>query len=413
MSALTIIGINYPPERTGIAPYTAALAERAATLGHRVTVLTGLPSYPRWRVAPAYRRLYGRERWGNVEVLRSGHFVPRRQSALLRAAYEGSFLLTSSLALPFTRRPDAVIGVVPALADGIASALAARVYGVPYALLFQDLMGPAAAQSGIQGGGVVAHTTAMVEGRLARGAAAVGIVSAAFESYLTDAGVDAHRIVHVPNWTRLAPGRPLPDVRARFGWQREEVIVLHGGNIGLKQGLEQVVDAARLAAAERPGYRFVFVGDGNQRPGLEAATASLPNVTFLGMQPDDVYAALLAAADVLLLSERASTVDMSLPSKLTSYFASGSPVLAAVRHDGATASEIRSAKAGVIVDAGNPNALVAAIDRLIADSGLRTSVVAAARRHVATTLGEDLALRRLDSLLERVLGSGRPAVMAA
>jgi colanic acid biosynthesis glycosyl transferase WcaI len=45
-----IIGINYRPEPTGIGPYTAGLAENLAARGDEVTVITGLPSYPGWRL---------------------------------------------------------------------------------------------------------------------------------------------------------------------------------------------------------------------------------------------------------------------------------------------------------------------------------------------------------------------------
>ena len=49
-----IIGINYSPELTGIGPYTAGLAEHLASRGDDVTVITGLPHYPDWRIAAGY-----------------------------------------------------------------------------------------------------------------------------------------------------------------------------------------------------------------------------------------------------------------------------------------------------------------------------------------------------------------------
>ena len=118
--------------------------------------------------------------------------------------------------------------------------------------------------------------------------------------------------------------------RARFGWKDGEQVVLHAGNIGLKQGLEQVIEAARIAADRHEFVRFVLSGGGSQAAAIQAAAGGLPNVDFLGFQPDGIHASLLDAADVLLLSERATQIDMSLPSKLTAYFAAGRPVVAAV-----------------------------------------------------------------------------------
>ena len=112
--------------------------------------------------------------------------------------------------------------------------------------------------------------------------------------------------------------------------------------MGLKQGLEQVVEAARLAAERDEPVRFVLAGDGSQAEALRAMGAGLPTLEFLPVQPDGLHASLLAAADVLLLSERATQLDMSLPSKLTGYFAAGRPIVAAIPAGGASAREMRA-----------------------------------------------------------------------
>jgi colanic acid biosynthesis glycosyl transferase WcaI len=149
---ILIVGIGYSPEETGIAPYTAGLAEHLAERGHSVVALTGLPSYPQWRVHDGYRRLlWKRESVNGVDVRRRWHYVPRQQSAIRRGLYEGTFLLTglSALALP---RPDMIVGIVPSLSGGLLARLVAWRFRVPYGLVFQDLVGQAAKQSGVGGG---------------------------------------------------------------------------------------------------------------------------------------------------------------------------------------------------------------------------------------------------------------------
>ena len=159
MARLRIIGINYAPESTGIAPYTTGLAEHLAASGHEVTVVTGLPHYPAWRIAPATEAAWrARGAPGGVRLRRRAHYVPATQTAMQRAIYEGTFLV-SALPAATEGGVDAVIGIVPSLSGGILARLAATRNRVPYGLLFQDLMGPAAAQSGIAGGGRVAGLT--------------------------------------------------------------------------------------------------------------------------------------------------------------------------------------------------------------------------------------------------------------
>jgi colanic acid biosynthesis glycosyl transferase WcaI len=120
---------------------------------------------------------------------------------------------------------------------------------------------------------------------------------------------------------------------------------------------------------------------------------------------DDVhYPLALAAADLLLVNERPSVGDMSLPSKLTSYFCAGRPVLAAVSPDGATATELHHTNgAGRIVSPGDPALLAGAIRELRADVGLRAAMGRAALRYASDALGRASAMARLDAILERAL----------
>jgi len=161
MANVLIIGINYCPEATGIAPYTTAVAEHFAAGGHRTTVITGFAHYPSWRLEPGEHRVRAVEWRNGVRVLRRRHFVPGLQSAIRRAAYEGTFLVHGALSRP--GRPDVVFGVIPSLSGGILARYFAARARAPYGLIFQDLMAPAARQSGIEGGGRVAGAVAALE----------------------------------------------------------------------------------------------------------------------------------------------------------------------------------------------------------------------------------------------------------
>lgn len=400
-----IVGINYTPEATGIAPYTAGLAERLAARGDDVTVVTGLPSYPQWRVGQGYRRMLARrESIGGVDVRRRWHHVPRRQSVVRRGLYEMTFLATglSALALP---RPDAVLGIVPSLSGGVVARLAGRRFRVPYGLIFQDLLGPAAAQSGVQGGGRAATVVRAVEGLVARDAEAVGLIAEGFRPYLEGLGVDPLRIDRVRNWTHVgAPTLDRAAARDRLGLSQDAVVCLHAGNMGYKQGLANVVECARLAAPSHPGLLFVLMGDGSQRAKLErlAATHGLANVRFLAIQPAEVFSSVLAAADVLLLNQLPTVTDMSLPGKLTSYFFSGRPVVAAVSADSETAGEVRASGAGLVVLPDDPCALLETLLELAADHSRREAFGAAGAGYARRTLTAEQALAGLESLVDAI-----------
>jgi glycosyltransferase involved in cell wall biosynthesis len=412
MAHILFVAINYWPEPSGTAPYTTGLAEHLVRSGHRVSVITGFPHYPSWRVDAAYRGGLGRrEVIAGVDVIRRRHYVPARQSVVGRGAYEGTFLLHGLTCRP--EPPDVVVGVIPNLSGGILARFFAARWHVPYGVIVQDLMGRAAEQSGIAAGGRVAGGVSRFEGWALRRARAVGVASPSFVPYLQSLGVRPQRIVDLPNWiVRPAVKASVAETRRRLGWGSQQ-IVLHAGNMGLKQGLEQVLDAAEMAATSEPLIRFVLLGDGNQRVVLQQAAARLPNVQFLPSQADDDYAAALAAADVLLISERSTVADMSLPSKLTSYCAAGRPIVAAVRSDGTTFCEIQRMGAGVTVPAGSPEALLQALARLRSDPALAARLGAAGACYAATALASSEGLERGRRFVERLLAPASPEEAAS
>lgn len=404
---MLFVGINYWPEPSGNAPYTTKLAEHLADSGYRVSVLTGYPHYPSWKIGASYRHgLSRREVINGVEVLRRRHLVPAHQSVVGRGLYEASFFV-NGIACQLDR-PDAIVGVIPSLSGGALARIFAARWHAPYGIIVQDLMGRAAEQSGMTAGGLVAGEVVRLEAWALRRARLIGLASPSFVPYIRSLGIGQHRIVELPNWVVRPPAQvDRAEARRRLGWGSEQ-IVLHAGNMGLKQGLEHVLDAARLAREEAPMVRFVFLGDGNQRAALERWASRLPNVQFLPSQSDDDYAAALAAADVLLICERPSVADMSLPSKFTSYCAAGRPIVAAVRPDGATHQEIERARAGLTVPAGQPEALLNALAQLRADKDLASRLAAAGVKYAAYTLSSDQGLSRARDFVETLLAQPRP-----
>src|SRR5262249_51200263 len=157
-------------------------------------------------------------------------------------------------------------------------------------------------------------------------------------------------------------------------------------------------------AGASPTIRFVLMGSGSQRAALESAGRGLPNVTFKEPCSTDELPEVLGAADALLVNERASVIDMSLPSKLTSYFATGRPVIAAVP-DGSTAAEVRRVGAGLVVPAEQPAALLAAVADLCADPMLARSLSTAGPIYAANALGRTGILQRAEAVLAGLISA--------
>lgn len=371
--SFTIVGINYAPELTGIGPYTTFMAETLVNAGARVKVVTGVPHYPNWSVARAYQRgLRWVERVNGVEVVRLRHHVPKTADLRGRALMESTFTAAATQEV-LRSRSEAIIAVTPSLA-GLAAAVAGR-RGRRLGVVVQDLTGEGASQSGTTSGGVGSRI-ASAEYRMLRSADLIGVIAQGFTEVLVGAGVEPGRIVHTPNFSRIARNEmSIEEARDNLGWEQGRLTVVHTGNMGMKQGLEVVADAARL----RPDIRWVLVGHGNQRAHLERLAADLDNMEIHDPYSDELYPMVLAAADVLLLSERAGVGNMSLPSKLTAYVAAGRPIVAAVDPDGLSAAELATAQIALPVPSGRADEVAASVDRLVGAGSLARSLADAQR----------------------------------
>lgn len=409
--SVTIIGINYAPETTGIAPYTTAMARALAEQGHRVQVVTSMPHYPAWRISDDYRgHRTLREMIGRVRVLRLRHFVPSRPHVISRSLMEVTFAVRALVA--HWGRPDAIVLVSPALLSSWLLRFRARLTGVPVIVWVQDIYTLGMAQTGASArfGGLLRR----IEGGLLRGASAVVAIHDRFRRYLVEElSVGVERVAVVRNWSHVRSDPVAPEsrtaMRTRLGWRDDETVVLHAGNMGAKQGLENVVAASRLAADRGSRVRFVLLGDGHRRDDLERMGPN-PRLQFLAPVPDAEFSATLAAADVLLVNELPGLTEMSVPSKLTSYFTTGLPVLGAVDSTSITAEELIAAGAHPPVPAGDPEALLAAAETLGDDLPRRRRLGAAGQAFRERMLTEDRAVAEFCEVLRSVTATRSTSV---
>jgi colanic acid biosynthesis glycosyl transferase WcaI len=379
-----VIGMHYAPEHTGNAPYTTGMVAALHAAGHRVQVVTGYPHYPAWEVTAGYTGLWRREVLDGVPVTRVRHPVPAVPDARRRIVMDAAF--TAHAASVGGRRPDVVIAVSPVLLTVLAGLRWRRPGRTALGVVTQDLYSRALTETRMTSSRV-ASLGARLEGALLGRADGVAVVHPSFTPTLTGLGVDPARLTTIPNWSHIAPPtRDRATVRRELGWREDEVIALHAGNMGVKQGLENVVEAARRADLAGSKVRFVLLGDGNQRARLAELGADVERLTILDPLPGDRFPDALAAADVLVVNEAETVAEMSAPSKLTSYFAAGRPVVAASWARSAASAELARADAGLRLDPGDPEALHAA---------------------VLATAGDDAAGARGRAYAADALGAGR------
>ena len=186
--------------------------------------------------------------------------------------------------------------------------------------------------------------------------------------------------------------------RSQYPSFSDKYLILHTGNIGYKQDLLNVAAAAKILESYSD-VQFLILGDGNQKSILAETIIGCKNISIIPFVSKEEYPVFLAASDALLVNERSSLKEMSLPSKLTSYLVSGRPVIAAVSSKSATNKFLGDN--ALIVEPSNPQSLADAILALKSDSALQAILSQRAKKLAEEKLSKATGKRKyLDSIYQ-------------
>jgi colanic acid biosynthesis glycosyl transferase WcaI len=384
---ILVLGINYTPERTSVAPFTTGLCEHLAAQGHEVTVITAFPYYPEWRVWDEYRGQFCRkETLNGVGVVRVWHYVPRRPSRLFqRLAYDTSFAVHAFFRGLWTGDCDLIYCVSPPPMAAVAAYALARIKRVPYVIKLTDLASDAALATGIVRSGFKIRLARGIERFIYDRAARIACLCEGFIGKLAERGVASSKLHLIPDWADTESVRPVIEVspfRRSSGVGENQFLVLHTGNMGKKQDLLNIVNAAELSQADLD-LVWMLVGEGEERQLIEKESRSrgLGNLKLLPLQPAGLLRQVYSAADVLVLNQKASLKEAVIPSKLLTYMAAGRPVVAAVSEQSEAARHIRASHCGFIVQPESPEALVQGVLLLRQNPSLRLELGANGRKY--------------------------------
>ncbi len=363
---ILIYGMNYSPEFAGVGRYSGDIAEYLAETGSEVVVVTTPAHYPGWQVQPPFRnRRFHFEVRKGVRVFRCPLLLHKEMGGIWRLLAPLSFALTSApIALwqILAHRPKTVLGVVPTLFGAPVLLIGAWLTGGRTVLHIQDLEVDAAFAVGhLAQKRWLKRLGAAFERFVLRRFNQIITISDRMAEKIVEKGVDRKRIIVIRNWVDLNMIRPLEGespYRQELGYQASDFIVEYSGNIGRKQGLGVLLDAADLLGGEHR-IKFVIAGEGPAKPELVARYARLTNVRFLPFQPSERLSDFLGLADIHALPQDANAADLVLPSKLGGMLASSKPIVAMADPDTELARFLGNS--AVLVEPGSPKALADAI----------------------------------------------------
>ena len=397
MARVLIYAMNYAPEIVGVGRCTGEIGESFAESGHQVMVVTTSPHYPDWRAQSPYCNGRYTSEWRcGAKVFRCPLILRKRMGGIWRFVAPASFAMTSApvaLWQIMRRRPDTVICIEPTLMVAPIALLAARLVGADCVLHVQDLEVDAAFAVGhLLRAGWLKKFAFACECALLRRFDRLITISERMAERLAAKGVPADRVAVVRNWVDLDHVKPLDGIspyRRELGVAESDRVILYSGAIGAKQGLGDLVAAARRLVRRRD-IKFVIAGEGPTKRELVRLAADLPNVIFLPFQPYARLSDFLGLADVHVLPQAADAADLVLPSKLAGMLASGRRIVVTAAPETELATFVRGL--AVVAPPGSSAALAEAIERA-ADDNVDDVAGVAARRGVAARLSKRDGLR--------------------
>lgn len=391
---------NFPPEVNAPASRTFEHCREWVKAGHRVTVITCAPNFPKGKVYPGYRnRLWQREDMAGIRVIRVWSYITANAGFAKRVLDYQSFMVASTLAALFVRGADVVVGTSPQFFTVCAAYVVGLLKRIPFVFELRDLWPESIKTVGAMKDSAAIRAMERLELFLYRKADLIVSVTHSFKKNLIARGVDGGKVAVVTNGvdiSRFQPGHKDEELRHRLGLDGK-FVAGYVGTHGMSHALEILLDAAQLIRA-RPGgesFHFLLLGDGARKQALveEAERRGLDNVTFVDSVPKNQVVRYWSLLDVSVIHlKKTALFTTVIPSKLFECMGMGLPVLHGV--EGESADIVLQEGAGIVFEPENPAQLVECLELMQRDrdayARYRTQCLEAAKKYERATMAAQM-----------------------
>lgn len=360
--------LNYFPDSMGTPKYNYELVNILLKYKIKSTVITGHPYYPEWKFKgknSPYK--YELEEIQGTQVTRCPTWIPKKVTFLTRILLIGSFVVSSLPILYWSilkKKPEWVIVTLPSALCLIPLLIIKLFTKIKVVAWVHDLEISAAINTKIVNKKSLNSFFLKVERLLFLPADKIFTLTTQMKDYLhKNIGIDDKKIGTLPLWFDVQEFEKLRkkvNFKEKLNFSTNKTICLYSGNIGKKQGLEVIIESAKLLQEEaKDNYLFVICGSGAGKNDLVTMAKNLSNIVFLEPVHSSEVPSLYDAADIHLLPQLKDVASNLFPSKLLTMFASKKPVIAAcLKH---TALYDAMEEHGYICEPENPIELVKAL----------------------------------------------------
>lgn len=356
---ILIISQYFYPENFRINDLALELKNR----GHKITVLTGLPNYPKGEYFDGYDdKKYCDEIWNDIPIYRC-KLRPRKTGSINLIRNYVSFVVEANKKLKELENQDfdlIYVFEVSPITVALPAIKFKKKKKLPIVINIQDLWPEnIIAVTGITNFIVIGLVNKMVN-YIYKHCDLILTASPSFVDKIRDRIKNKDKVVYWPQYSIVS--RTNEDVSL---YNKDFFNIVFTGNIGEAQGIDLAIEAANILKNEKICWHFV--GDGRNRKKLEKMVKEYnidQRVIFHGFHPEKEIPKYLKDADAALLILKPNPIfEMTIPAKLQTYLACGIPILGCVSGEGKRI--IEESNAGIVSDEISVEALVKACQKFI------------------------------------------------
>lgn len=327
---ILIISQHFWPETFRINDLTNELVKR----GHDVSVLTGIPNYPKGKFYEGYSIFSPlREEYNGAKIYRVP-IIPRGKADKVHLILNYlSFVISSCVFILFSRRKfDVSLTFASSPITQVYAGIFDKILHKSRAYLWiQDLWPESVTAAGKVNSKFVLRLLDRMVRRIYKSVDKILVQSEAFIPSIIEKGTLESKVEYIPNWAEdlyLKEYVEVPEyVRTKMP---DGFNIVFAGNIGEAQDFDSIIKAA-LLTKDIKNIHWVIIGDGRKKSWVESEVKSRQlerTVHLLGRYPVEDMPYFFQMADIMLLSLKDEPIfSLTIPSKLQSYMAAKKPIL--------------------------------------------------------------------------------------
>lgn len=355
---ILIVSQRYWPENFRITD----IAESLVRLGHDVTVLTGLPNYPRGYVFDEYKHGKNRiQEHNGVHIIRAKE-IGRRHGILFRFLNYWSFpYCANKLIKKLDKDFDVVLfNELSPIMSGKPAIKYTKKYNKPLIMYEMDLWPESLLAGGISNKSIIYKHYKKVSSKIYSSCDKILVSTKEHIDYIKELPkCGSLDIEYLPQYADTI------FEESDFGNEDNGIIdLMFAGNIGKAQSVDTIIRAAALLKDDSR-FKFHIIGSGSELENIKKLASELKtdNVVFYGQRPLEDMPSLYKIADAMLVTlEDKPYANMTIPGKVQSYMAVGKPIIGAI--NGSCANFIRNNDVGFACSSGDSEALANLIKSL-------------------------------------------------